>query len=54
MAVDPQVINARYFEGLPELSTILVADPTVHPSIFHLYRGPVAATGIAFDMMKWI
>jgi hypothetical protein len=54
VAVDPQVINARYFEGLPELSTILVADPTVHPSIFHLYRGPVAATGIAFDMMKWI
>ncbi|MCL2025740.1 MAG: DUF115 domain-containing protein [Leptospirales bacterium] len=54
VAVDPQLVNARYFEGLPKLNTILVADPTVHPSVFHLYKGPVSVTGIAFDIMKWI
>ena len=54
VAVDPQLINARYFEGLGALDTVLVTDPTVHPSVFHLYNGPMAVTGIAFDMMKWI
>ena len=54
VAVDPQLVNARYFEGLPKLDTLLVADPTVHPSVFHFYKGPVAVTGIAFDIMKWI
>ena len=54
MAVDPQLVNARYFEKLPILDTLLVADPTVHPSIFHFYKGPVAVTSIAFDIMKWI
>jgi len=54
VAVDPQLVNARYFEGLPKLDTLLVADPTVHPSVFHLYKGPTAVTGIAFNIMKWI
>ncbi|MCL1911334.1 MAG: DUF115 domain-containing protein [Leptospirales bacterium] len=54
VAVDPQLVNARYFEALPKLDTLLVADPTVHPSVFHLYRGPAAVTGVAFDIMKWI
>ena len=54
MAVDPQLVNARYFEALPKLDTLLVADPTVHPSVFHLYKGPAAVTSIAFDIMKWI
>jgi len=54
LAVDPQLVNARYFEGLPKLDTLLVADPSVHPSVFHLYKGPTAVTGIAFDIMKWI
>ncbi|MDR3237900.1 MAG: DUF115 domain-containing protein, partial [Spirochaetia bacterium] len=54
VAVDPQLVNARYFEGLPRSNTVLIADPTVHPSVFHMHRGPAAVTGIAFDMMKWI
>lgn len=54
IVVDPQVINARYFEGSARSSTILVADPTVHPSVFRLFPGRVAVTGVAFELMKWI
>jgi hypothetical protein len=54
MSVDPQLINARYFEGSTETETVRVADPTVHPSVFRLFKGPHAVTGVAFDMMKWI
>ncbi|MCP4131399.1 MAG: motility associated factor glycosyltransferase family protein [bacterium] len=54
IAVDPQVINARYFEGTREGKTILVADPTVHPSVYRLFRGRVVCTGVAFKLMKWI
>ena len=54
LSVDPQLINARYYEGIGETDTILVSDPTVHPSIFRFFKGRVSVTGIAFDMMKWI
>ncbi len=55
MAVDPQLINARYFEGIDdEVSTILVADPTVHPSLFRFFRGRRVLTGLAFELMKWL
>ncbi len=54
ITVDPQVINARYFEGSGEGKTVVVADPTAHPSVFRLYRGRFALTGIAFEMMQWI
>ena len=54
MSVDPQLINARYFEGSAETETVLVADPTVHPSVFRFFKGRRAVTGVAFDMMKWI
>lgn len=54
IVVDPQVINARYFEGTLPARTVLIADPTVHPSVFRLYRGRVAMTGVAFELMKWI
>lgn len=54
VCVDPQVVNARYFEGAPEGRTILVADPAVHPSVFRLFRGRCAVSGTAFPMMKWV
>jgi hypothetical protein len=54
IAVDPQIINARYLEGAEETSTVLVADPTVHPSLLRFFQGPVVMTGVAFDMMKWV
>ena len=54
IVVDPQMINARYFEGSRPGRTILIADPTVHPSVFRLFRGRVAMTGVAFQLMKWI
>jgi hypothetical protein len=54
LSVDPQLINARYYEGIGETETILVSDPTVHPSIFRFFKGRISVTGIAFDMMKWI
>ncbi|MFA5519471.1 MAG: 6-hydroxymethylpterin diphosphokinase MptE-like protein, partial [Spirochaetota bacterium] len=54
IAVDPQIINARYLEGTGETTTVLVADPTVHPSIPRFFKGPMVMTGVAFDMMKWI
>jgi hypothetical protein len=54
LSVDPQLINARYYEGIGATDTILVSDPTVHPSIFRYFEGRVTVTGIAFDMMKWI
>ncbi len=54
LAVDPQVVNARYFEGAPDTGTVLVADPTVHPAVFRLFRGRAVTTGITFEMLKWI
>lgn len=54
MSVDPQLINARYFEGAGQTETVLVADPTVHPSVFRFFNGRHAVTGVAFEMMKWI
>jgi hypothetical protein len=52
--VDPQLINARYFEGVPHTKTILVADPTVHPSVFRLFRGRSVVCSMPFDTMKWL
>ena len=54
ITVDPQLINARYFEGVHKSKTILIADPMVHPSTFLLYSGRKAITGVAFEMMQWI
>ena len=54
VSVDPQLLNARYFEGADPCRTILVADPTVHPSAFRLFKGRAVTTGMAFPMMKWI
>lgn len=54
VTVDAQLINARYFEGVPESETVLIADPMVHPSAFRFFKGDIAVTGVAFEMMKWI
>ncbi len=54
LSVDPQLINARYYEGIEDTETVLVSDPTVHPSLLRFFRGRISMTGIAFDMMKWI
>lgn len=54
ITVDPQLINARYFEGVHCKRTILIADPMVHPSTFLFYKGRKVITGVAFEMMKWI
>ncbi len=54
VAVDPQVINARYFEGILNTDTILVSDPTVHPSVFNFFKGRKIIAGVAFELMKWI
>lgn len=54
LCVDPQLINARYFEGAGESSTILVADPTVHPSVFRFFNGPCVFSSMPFDSMKWV
>jgi hypothetical protein len=54
VSVDPQVINARYFEGDRKSRTILVADPCAHPSALRLFKGRIVMAGVPFDMMKWI
>ncbi len=54
LVVDPQAVNARYFEGASPGSTILIADPMVHPSVFRFFRGRVAVTGVAFELLRWI
>jgi hypothetical protein len=54
LSVDPQVINARYFEGCGESSTILVYEPSVHPSVLRFFQGRTISAGIPFDIMKWI
>jgi len=54
LSVDPQLINARYYEGIGHTKTVLVSDPTVHPSLLRFFKGRISVTGIAFDMMKWI
>lgn len=54
ISVDAQTVNARYFEGVPQTDTVLVADPMVHPSVFRLFGGRIVTFGIAFEMMKWI
>ncbi len=54
ITVDPQVINARYFERNVNGDTVFISDPTVHPSVFRLIKGDIATLGTAFEMMKWI
>lgn len=54
ISADPQIVNARYFEGCPETGTILAADPTTHPSVFRMFKGRKSVSGIVFDAMKWI
>ncbi len=54
VAVDPQVINARYFEGVKHGSTVLISDPTVHPSVIRMFNGRVVTSSVAFDMLRWI
>lgn len=54
ITVDPQLINARYFEGDSESTTVLVADPLAHPATFRFYKGRKTVSGIVFEMMKWI
>lgn len=54
LCVDPQVINARYFEGSQNSKTIMVADSCAHPSVFRLFKGRVLFAGVPFDTMKWI
>jgi hypothetical protein len=54
ICVDPQVVNARFFEGVEPGETILVADPVVHPTVPRFFKGRFITTGIAFDLLKWI
>ncbi len=54
VAVDPQVINARYFEGINSGNTVLITDPTVHPSVYRLFNGKVITSSVAFDILGWI
>ena len=54
VTVDPQPVNARYFEGDRGGSTVMVADPSSHPSVFRLFKGRAVLAGMAFPMMKWI
>lgn len=54
LSVDPQLINARYFEGNTSGAAMMVADPTVHPSVFHLFKGKRVICSQAFQMMKWV
>ncbi len=54
LTVDPQLVNARYFEGTGKTGTVLIADPVAHPAAFRLFRGRPAATGLVFRIMKWI
>jgi hypothetical protein len=54
LTVDPQVVNARYFEGADPGRTVLVTDPTSHPSALRLFGGRAVMCGMAFQMMQWI
>lgn len=54
LSVDPQVINARYFEGAQAGKTVLVFEPTVHPAALRLFPGRAVTTGVAFDLLGWI
>ncbi len=54
LTVDPQLINARYFEGTIGGDVVFIADPSVHPSVFRLVKGNISVLGMAFEMMKWI
>lgn len=54
ITVDPQLINARYFEGTHSSNTVVIADPMVHPSTFIFHKGRKAFTNVVFEMMRWI
>jgi hypothetical protein len=54
LSVDPQVINARYFEGAPAGRTVLVFEPTVHPAALRFFPGRAVSTGVAFELLGWI
>ena len=54
LTVDPQVVNARYFEGVDPGRTVLVTDPTSHPSAARLFGGRAVMCGMTFQMMQWV
>lgn len=54
LCVDPQIINARYFEGARPNRGILVCDPTSHPSVFSLYPGRICVSGAPFANLRWV
>ena len=54
VSVDPQIINARYFENSSETETILVTDPSTHPSVFRFFKGRTVMISSLFENVRWI
>ena len=54
VSVDPQIINARYFENSSETNTILITDPSTHPSVFRFYKGRRVMISSLFENVRWI
>ncbi|HQE58199.1 MAG TPA: DUF115 domain-containing protein [Spirochaetota bacterium] len=54
VSVDPQIINARYFENSSETETVLVTDPSTHPSVFRFFKGRTVMISSLFENIRWI
>jgi len=54
VSVDPQIINARYFENSSETKTVLVTDPSTHPSVFRFFKGRMVMISSLFENVRWI
>ncbi|HPJ16532.1 MAG TPA: DUF115 domain-containing protein, partial [Spirochaetota bacterium] len=54
VSVDPQIINARYFENSSETETVLVTDPSTHPSVFRFFKGRTVMISSLFENVRWI
>ena len=54
VCVDPQIINARYFEKPSDTNAVLIADPSTHPSVFRFFTGRKAMISSIFANVKWI
>lgn len=55
VSIDPDVLSYRYFEGLGDMSdVVLAADPELCPQILRDYPGPKLITGVETPTTAWL
>jgi len=53
VAVDPQLINVQYFQGVKETGTVLIADSAVSPTLVSNFKGETFLSAVPFPFAGW-